>query len=283
MSSTTLPRPAGPAADLATLRAELDGLDDALHDTLMRRAAVVERIAALRAKGKVPLRPGREAAIIRRLLARHAGSLPRQAIARIWRELLAATTLMQDATTFSVCDAGEGAMAALAREHFGALARVHPHASAEAAMAEVAAGAATAAILPLPAEDDPASFWWTALVAGGDAPRLHVVARLPFWTARPEGAPRARALVLSAAAPDPSGDDRTVLGAETDDPAGLGKALEAAGLPPRAAPLAMAGRILVELDGFLAADDPRLDAIRPLPRRPVVLGAYAVPVEETTP
>ncbi|HYZ32124.1 MAG TPA: chorismate mutase, partial [Crenalkalicoccus sp.] len=70
------PLPEPDAAALAALRAEIDTLDDALHDLLMRRAGVVARLAASRAKGDAPaLRPGREAAVLRRLLARHAGPL----------------------------------------------------------------------------------------------------------------------------------------------------------------------------------------------------------------
>ena len=57
MSSTHAATRTEPEADLVTLRAELDGLDDALHDAVIRRAEVVARIAALRAKGRVPLRP----------------------------------------------------------------------------------------------------------------------------------------------------------------------------------------------------------------------------------
>ena len=88
------PGDAGPT-DLAALRAELDRIDDALHDLLIRRADVVARVAATKPNGTLALRPGREAAIIRRLLARHTGHLPPQALVRLWRELLAATTAMQ--------------------------------------------------------------------------------------------------------------------------------------------------------------------------------------------
>src|SRR5690242_5812086 len=89
------PPPADPAAVLAGLRAEIDRLDEAIHDLLMERARVVEKVAAQGGKGRVALRPGREADIVRRLLARHRGHLPARAVARIWRELLAATTAMQ--------------------------------------------------------------------------------------------------------------------------------------------------------------------------------------------
>jgi chorismate mutase/prephenate dehydratase len=85
------PVPAGSAAapaagaDLPALRAELDRLDDAVHDLLMRRAEVVQQVGALGVKGAVPLRPGREASIVRRLLARHRGAFPAAGIVRLWR------------------------------------------------------------------------------------------------------------------------------------------------------------------------------------------------------
>src|SRR4051812_36587391 len=90
----TAPDPAEAPAQpnpLAAARAEIDALDDALHDLVMRRAEVVARLAASRAKAgsPSPLRPGREAMILRRLLGRHHGALPANALVGLWRELLA--------------------------------------------------------------------------------------------------------------------------------------------------------------------------------------------------
>jgi chorismate mutase/prephenate dehydratase len=294
MSRAILPSPTEPAAtppaepDLAALRAEIDRLDDTLHATLMRRAEVVAAVAGLRAKRATPLRPGREAAIIRRLLARHHGALPRPAIVRLWRELLAATTAMQGRFALAVCETDPAeATVALAREHFGALTPLGRHCTAADAIRAVRQGAAAVAVLPMPAEDESDAAWWPALLRG-EGPRLHIVGRLPFWAPRPEGAPRAQALVVSAADPDPSGEDRSLLGLELaagTSRTRLGATLAAAGFAPRAiflrrpdaAPVTQA---LVEVEGFVAEDDKRLPAIGPLPRPPVVLGAYAVPIEE---
>jgi chorismate mutase / prephenate dehydratase len=270
------------ATELATLRAELDRLDDGLHDLLMQRAAVVERVGALR--GKVPLRAGREAAILRRLVARHAGRLPAQAVVRIWRELLAGTTAMQAQTLISVCDGGNPAMTALAREHFGALTPLHGHRTPAQAIRELGAGSATVAVLPMPAEEGEPGSWWTALLHK-DERRIHVIARLPFWAPRNEGAPQEQALVVGLAPPDPSGDDRSLVGFESAPDlsrARLAASLAAAGLGPRSIIVHRAGGqtgpVLVEVEGFVRDGDPRLAAI-PAERPPVVLGAYAVPLE----
>jgi hypothetical protein len=215
--------------------------------------------------------------------------LPRQAIPRIWRELLAATTSMQGPFLISVCEADPAlGVAALAREHFGALTPLRSHRTPAQAIRYVRAGLATVAVLPVPAEDETtAETWWTALLHQ-DEPRIHVAGRLPFWTSRPEGAPRVQALIVSAAPPDPSGQDRTLLGLEIDPDtsrARLNAALAAVGLAPRSIILPRraatpANQALAEVDGFVAEGDARLPAIGALLRPPVVLGAYAAPIED---
>jgi len=272
--------------DLASLRAELDHLDDAVHDLLIRRAEVVQRVAATKPAGIVALRPGREAAILRRLLARHRGALPPQSIVRIWRELLAATTAMQGRFAIAVCDTDPArAFTQLAREHFGALTPLTSHRSPAQAIAEVSAGRAPVAVLPLPSDTEAVSeAWWTALLQK-DEPRIHVVARLPFYRPRPEGAPAVQALVVAAIAPDPSGDDRSLLGLELDPDtsrARLANSLTAAdvshgGIILRRDPGASA-LALIEVRGLLSEQDPRLVRISAAARAPVVLGGYAVPI-----
>lgn len=299
--STTLPADAGappappatdppaPQAGVPQIRAELDRIDDAMHDLLMARAATVGRLAQLGAKGRVALRAGREASILRRLLGRHRGALPPVVVARVWREIVSAGAALQGRMLVAVCeapaDAGAGFTAA-AREHFGALVPLHVHRTPAQAIREVSAGLAVAAVLPLPQEDEPpAAAWWTALLHK-DEPRISVVGRLPFWSARPDGAPRAQALLVSAARPDPSGEDRSLIGLELAadiSRARLGSLLATAGLPvahvilrrERESPVAQA---LIDVDGFVADDDPRLRAIGPVLRPPVVVGAYAVPI-----
>lgn len=275
-----------PNADLTSLRAELDQLDDAIHDLLIRRAEVVQRVATTKPTGVVALRPGREAAILRRLLARHHGALPPQSIIRIWRELLAATTGMQGRFAIAVCDTDPArAFTQLAREHFGALTPLTSHRSPAQAIAEVSAGRAPVAVLPLPSDTESVSeAWWTALLQK-DEPRIHVIARLPFYRPRAEGAPAVQALVAAAIAPDPSGDDRTLLGLELDPDtsrARLASSLTAADINPggiilRRDPGAPAVA-LIEVSGLVSEQDPRLGRISAAGRAPVVLGGYAVPI-----
>ena len=238
--------------DLAALRARLDDLDDKIHDLLMERARVVEGVA--RSGKTAAFRPGREAAILRRLLARHQGHLPGRTLVRMWREMLAGTTAMQSPVVVAVAGRSD-AVPALAREHFGFLTQVTAYPSEAAALAAVRTGDATVAILPFPAAEG----WWLGLPDA--TPRLYIVARLPFWSDRPKTVPAADVLVVAAAAPDASGDDRTFLLAPERP------VLADAGLPP----LAMHGRV-AEVAGLVTQDDPRL------PAGSIVLGSFARPV-----
>ena len=296
MSSTADPTdPTDTAAPptLAQLRAELDRIDDAIHDLLMQRARVVEQVGAHGAKGRVAIRPGREAQIIRRLLRRHQGALPRRLLPRLWRELFAATTSMQGSYVVTVCETGPGdAFVQAAREHFGALTPLRRHRTPAQAIGEVSSGAAIAAVLPMPDEEQAASAaWWTALLHR-DEPRMHVVARLPFWAPRSEGAPQVHALVVAAVPPDassadPGSTDRSLIGLELSQEASrarLSGALAAAGFDTGTIILrrdqgAAVAQALVDVAGLVADDDARLAALSDMLRPPVVLGAYAVPVD----
>ena len=168
------------------------------------------------------LRPGREASIIRRLLARHHGALPPHALYRIWRELLAATTAMQGGFVLAVCDPHPGAAyTQLAREQYGALTPLRAHHSPSQAIGELSGGGASVAVLPLPSETEG---WWTALLH----PDIHVVARLPFWTCAPRARPTCRPWSWPPFPPDPSEQDRSLIGLELEDDVSRAKLTAAA-------------------------------------------------------
>jgi len=273
--------PATPTADpaLQALRAEIDALDDAMHDLLMRRAAVVARMAGSRAKTGAgsPLRPGREAAVLRRLLERHEGALSRGAMVRIWRHIFMAHTAIQGGFTAAVAASNGGAPSlALAREHFGTQTPLRASATPAQALAAVSTGEASVAVLPAPSGEGEGA-WWQSL----EAPRLSIVARLPFLA---DAARADAALVVAPVPPDASGQDRSLLRLEGSADASresFARMLTEAGLAGRILYLARQdGRslALAEIDGFIAACVERLAALRC-----VLLGTYAVPVAGDVP
>lgn len=272
-----------PEPDLASLRAEIDRIDDRILDLLVERFAVVARIASAKAVSERPglaLRPAREAAILRRLAVRAHGRVPLDTLVRTWRELLAASIRLQTPLSLAVwAPAGREWVWDLARDQFGSVTPAERAADPQRALAKVVAGEAQIAVLPLPeAQED----WWSALLAP-PAEKLSAIARLPFLA---QGT-CFEALAFAALASEPSGDDRTLLVLETKSTsrAGLLAALNQAGLAPRAlASLEDEDRTrhLIEIAGHRVRGEVPLEIFPPLVRAQlrcaVVLGAYPRPL-----
>jgi chorismate mutase/prephenate dehydratase len=81
--------------DIEKLRSEIDALDDVLLDTLNRRAALAQRIGALKG-GTSAYRPDREASILRRVTGSSKGPLPLERVAGVFREIISACRALEE-------------------------------------------------------------------------------------------------------------------------------------------------------------------------------------------
>ena len=81
---------------LGQVRDQIDMLDDRIHDLIMERTALVESVIRAKTGDSAPAyRPGREAAILRRLVGRHEGAFPLLPLIHLWREVIAASLGLQ--------------------------------------------------------------------------------------------------------------------------------------------------------------------------------------------
>ena len=138
---------------LSELRRQIDEIDTALHDLIMRRTEVVQEIAAVkgRTNGAAFHLPGREAEVIRRLVRRHKGPFPKPALVRIWREMISALIRLQGPFAVAVYAPDDRlAYWDLARDHYGALTPIVAHASTGQVVSAVTEGAAAIGVLPMP-------------------------------------------------------------------------------------------------------------------------------------
>ncbi|MBX6323053.1 MAG: chorismate mutase, partial [Rhodospirillaceae bacterium] len=208
------------AGAIEDLRREIDAIDTALHDLLIRRSEIAAEIGALKADaaGARPngraaafMRPGREAVILRRLVERHRGPLPWGTIVRIWRELMSAALRVQGPFAVAVCepDGAAGGYWDLTRDHFGAHTPTTAHATAEEVLRAVAEGRAGAGVLPVPRTGEPRP-WWPRL-ADADAATPRVCARLPFGTPGVTRGGPVEALVVARVPPEAPGEDRSLV------------------------------------------------------------------------
>lgn len=286
---------------LTAVRREIDSIDDAMHDLLMKRANLVaERVTVAKGRGgrePVLFRPGREISILRRLVLRHCGPLAPEVVVRIWREIISALTRLQGPFgVVAYAPPGVSGYLDLAGDNFGGTAMVDGAPSVASALTALERGRAQVAVLPLPEDCEAANdAWWRhAGTEPGSRPAaspLHILARLPFLVApsRPAGP---QALVVGRQPFDPSGDDRGYLLVETDGETSRARvraAFEAAGLALLGFPAVVEEKVgrsrpklqLVETSAWIPADDPRLRRIATslgVNASLRALGGYAQPI-----
>lgn len=271
------------------LRRRIDEIDDRLQDLLVERIEIVSRVAdhKQRSGGVAPHQPAREAEILRRLVARNHGAMPPASLVRIWRELLAATTRMQGSFTVAVHVPPTGpGFWDIARDHYGSHTPMLTFGSATQVIHAVVEGRATVGVLPMPQEEE-ADPWWRHLLSTREA-APHVIARLPFASrgnARSDGGD---ALAIGHGAQLPTGQDRTLIATENAPNISRGRLFSIlTGIDLNCTFIASSeqgegGNMLIEIDDFVPADDPRLDLFRAQLGaalfRLLPLGGYAVPL-----
>jgi chorismate mutase len=258
------------APSLEAVRQRIDVLDTELLRLVDERAALARVVAAAKVAAgdgdKFGLRPAREAAILRRLIAAEREAASPALIVRIWRELIGDSLSVQGPFHLAVWGGKSASRAVeLARHRFGAappLATVDKPEEA-LARARTPGGVAVCALAPDNA-------WWGRLLA---EPQVKVFAALPCLAAWGEMS----ALAMAAVDVEPTGDDRTFW---VTDAAGPAAAIEEAlGRDGVAAELAVeaGGLKLFILAGFYQRDDERL--ARAPGRLSGVIGAAPAPLD----
>lgn len=196
------PQPDNP---LAALRREIDIIDDAIVDLLVRRFAATAKVRATKSKdGSIassPFRPAREASMLRRLLARGGTSLPPDLVVRLWRVILSTSTQSQAPIVLHMDTAlGEDipARIVIAQNFPGMEVQLHPDASG--ALQAVGKDHGDLAILSTKSA-------WADPFCGGRAAGAMVIGVLPVTGMG--GLPPL--LVFGHAEPQASGDDETLI------------------------------------------------------------------------
>jgi chorismate mutase-like protein len=171
--------PLPPSPDLADIRAEIDRLDQAMHELLMERSQVIETLIKVKgttASGSA-FRPAREADVLRRLVERHKGLLPLDTVESIWRVIISTFTYVQAPHSVHADITGdEAAIRDTARFHFGFTVPFVTHSSAAAVIKAVDASKGDLGIFRLDQSSE-AGPWWRMLE---DPKAPKIIARLPF-------------------------------------------------------------------------------------------------------
>ena len=196
------------APDLNDLRKEIDRIDEAMHQLLMQRGEIIDRLIAVKKSQETgsAFRPAREAEMMRRLVKRHKGILPLDTAESIWRVIISTFTFVQ--APFSVhadLSAGDALMRDSARFHFGFTVPFVPHMGAAAVVEAVSSSKGDLGLVPAFAVAS-AGAWWSALEFDA-APKI--IARLPF-VERADHPAALPVFVLSRVAADAMATDAAV-------------------------------------------------------------------------
>jgi chorismate mutase len=164
---------------LADLRVDIDRIDASMHELLMERGRIIDRLIAIKARqgGGSAFRPAREAAMMRALAERHRGLLPLDTVEGIWRIIISTFTYVQSNYSVHVdMSRGDAPMRDSARFHFGFTVPCVPHHSAGGVIDAVARGLGDLGMFALDGGVG-AGAWWTRLCPLV-APKI--IARLPL-------------------------------------------------------------------------------------------------------
>jgi chorismate mutase len=190
---------------LDQIRRDIDEIDDALLRLLERRFQAVAEVRAIKEKtgggNSSPLRPAREAEILRRLMECDTPGVPPELRYRVWRAILAASSLSQAPLHIHV-SAGllnSASLRLAVREHFGAIPEMS-HNGEDSVLGSLAANPGDVAVV---AVESP----WLGAYMVGRAGKAHVIGCLP-WKAT--GNPPI-AFIFGFAAAEPTGADETLL------------------------------------------------------------------------
>jgi chorismate mutase/prephenate dehydratase len=153
MASGRSDKDAGGSGDrLEALRALIDDLDVEVQSLINRRARCVLEIADVKRRAGDDssfYRPDREAMILRRVIDRHEGPLPREEITRLFREIMSACLALEQPMHIAFLGPEGTFTQAAALKHFGHSVTTVPLGAIDEVFREVEAGNCDFGVVPV--------------------------------------------------------------------------------------------------------------------------------------
>ncbi|MBT9540327.1 prephenate dehydratase [Thiobacillus sp.] len=134
--------------DLITLRARIDGIDDAILKLLSERAGIAQQVGRAK-KGEIIYRPEREAQIVQRLRAANPGPLSGDTIERLIREIMSACRALEQTTRVAYLGPAGTFTQQAVHKQFGHEVDALAEASIDACFHAVETGRADFAVVPV--------------------------------------------------------------------------------------------------------------------------------------
>ena len=147
--------------DLNSIRSRIDLIDDNIHELLINRAKLVEKVAktkkSLMEKSLGLYRPDREHAILKRIISNHKGTFPVRSLVASWSELFSGYRSMQGNLTISFIKKNE----MITKNHFGVSSRYFIRKNSNQIIDSIIEKKADIGVLPFP---NPRDRWCCRLI-----------------------------------------------------------------------------------------------------------------------
>jgi len=146
-----------PKNPLQNIRNKIDSIDNKIHDLLIERAEIVEKVVEEKRKYKeanlVVYRPAREHEILVRIIQRHKGNLPEKSLINIWRNLISSYINMQAELTLNF----SSTLDKIVNNHFGGDIKKEKTTTAKEALKKLNENKVNITVLPYPNTHND---WW---------------------------------------------------------------------------------------------------------------------------
>ena len=146
-----------PENPLQNIRNKIDSIDNKIHDLLIERAEIVEKVVEEKRKYKeanlVVYRPSREHEILVRIIQRHKGNLPEKSLINIWRNLISSYINMQAELTLNF----SSTLDKIVNNHFGGDIKKVKTTTALESLKSLHENKVNITVLPYPNKDND---WW---------------------------------------------------------------------------------------------------------------------------
>ena len=146
-----------PENPLQNIRNKIDSIDNKIHDLLIERAEIVEKVVEEKRKYKeanlVVYRPSREHEILVRIIQRHKGNLPEKSLINIWRNLISSYINMQAELTLNF----SSTLDKIVNNHFGGDIKKEKTTTAIEALKKLNENKVNITVLPYPNTHND---WW---------------------------------------------------------------------------------------------------------------------------
>lgn len=278
--------------ELSKFRQRIDVLDDKIIALMRERIGIIQEVGVFKDKhfpGQCPIRAGREAEMLRRVMNKFEGSaFAPAAAAAMWRVLIGYSTSVESTLTLSVYTPDRNdTLYWLAREYFGPTLPIIRQPHIKRVIGDVTDGKASVGIVPT-LHDDTTNDWWpTLLPSAGMSPK--VFAHIPFVYENTPGAIIPAALAIGRVAPEATGNDVSFIVLDTEYNVSqhrLQTALTKLNLPAHwvsiTSPTPTTRRHLIEIKSFVYPADDIMKALTKELDTAIQnigwLGAYAAPV-----